>query len=65
MSWIKCSERMPDDLQQVLMARAWDGEMRVDPACYHAHFGFFEPVSGYHWLDSVTHWQPLPEPPNE
>lgn len=65
MIWIRCDERMPEDMQIVLMVRQRGKKPEVDSACYHADIGFFEPISGYHWLESVTHWQSLPEPPND
>lgn len=60
-NWISCSERMPDEMADVLVTdgddikrmwwngRKWDSwAVRYDIAS-----------------DDVTHWQPLPEPPKE
>lgn len=65
-SWISCSERMPDDGQHVIIicdgafvlyAQYRDGE-------------FFDVVrDGDEFFETqsrnVTHWMPLPEPPQE
>lgn len=56
--WISIDDRMPDDYQDVI---ATDG--------YTSNFAYWDAADNY-WLypgDSpsgiVTHWQPLPEPP--
>ena len=65
MSWIKCSDQVPDDHQSVIVfadscfvisAQYRDGifyDIGKDD-----NGDFFETVSR-----DVTHWQPLPEPP--
>ena len=65
MSWIKCSERMPDETQQVL---GWGKALG---------FALVEKGSRGWWLCvddgdpyisgayAPTHWHPLPEPPND
>lgn len=63
MSWIKCSERMPDDGIDVLL---WYGEGIANIGNWSG--GYWYTRWGY-WEDGdppdVTHWQPLPEPPHE
>lgn len=60
--WIKCSERMPDDFVDVLvtdghyveiMTRLGDGSWLV----------LLEEWSTCVSVDGITHWMPLPEPP--
>ncbi|HAJ0201756.1 TPA: Eaa protein [Escherichia coli] len=64
--WISCSERMPDDTKMLLafsqgqiVAAYWNWVMSpIDYKKYRA----FTYLSG-NILDDVTHWMPLPEPP--
>lgn len=66
--WIKCSERMPENTQMVLafsqgeiVAAYWN--YVVCPIEYKKYRAFTY-LSGS-LLEHVTHWQPLPEPPQE
>lgn len=59
--WISCSERMPDNNHDVLFLDVW-GYIRI---------GWFS-ADDWSWFTSddgccmeVTHWMPLPEPPQE
>ncbi|WP_247184402.1 DUF551 domain-containing protein [Escherichia coli] len=66
--WISCSKRMPDDTKMLLafsqgqiVAAYWNWVMSpIDYKKYRA----FTYLSG-NILDDVTHWMPLPEPPQE
>ncbi|EFF3590058.1 TPA: DUF551 domain-containing protein [Escherichia coli] len=66
--WISCSERMPEDNKMLLafsqgqiVAAYWNWVMSpIDYKKYRA----FTYLSG-NILDDVTHWMPLPEPPQE
>ncbi len=66
--WISCSERMPEDTKMLLafsqgqiVAAYWNWVMSpIDYKKYRA----FTYLSG-NILDGVTHWMPLPEPPQE
>lgn len=66
--WISCSERMPDDTKMLLafsqgqiVAAYWNWV--VSPIDYKKYRAFTY-LSG-NILDDVTHWMPLPEPPQE
>ncbi len=66
--WISCSERMPEDTKMLLafsqgeiVAAYWNWV--VNPIDYKKHRAFTY-LSG-NILDDVTHWIPLPEPPQE
>ncbi|WP_097335854.1 DUF551 domain-containing protein [Escherichia coli] len=66
--WISCSERMPEDTKMLLafsqgeiVAAYWNWV--VNPIDYKKYRAFTY-LSG-HILDDVTHWMPLPEPPQE
>ncbi|MCK3082672.1 DUF550 domain-containing protein [Escherichia coli] len=66
--WISCSERMPEDNKMLLafsqgqiVAAYWNWVMSpIDYKKYRA----FTYLSG-NILDDVTHWMPLPEPPEQ
>ena len=66
--WISCSEQMPEDTKMLLafsqgqiVAAYWNWVMSpIDYKKYRA----FTYLSG-NILDDVTHWMPLPEPPQE
>ncbi|WP_109548796.1 DUF551 domain-containing protein [Escherichia coli] len=66
--WIRCSDRMPEDTKMLLafsqgeiVAAYWNWV--VNPIDYKKYRAFTY-LSGY-ILDDVTHWMPLPEPPQE
>ncbi|WP_089650419.1 DUF551 domain-containing protein [Escherichia coli] len=66
--WISCSEQMPEDTKMLLafsqgeiVAAYWNWV--VNPIDYKKYRAFTY-LSGY-ILDDVTHWMPLPEPPQE
>ena len=66
--WIKCSKKMPDDTQMLLafsqgeiVAAYWDWV--VNPIDYKKRRDFIY-LSG-NTLEGVTHWMPLPAPPQE
>ncbi|EQA4522133.1 DUF551 domain-containing protein [Escherichia coli] len=67
-SWISCSDRMPEDTQMLLafsqgqiVAAYWDWV--ISPIDYKKYRAFTY-LSG-NILDDVTHWMPLPEPPEQ
>ncbi|WP_349977010.1 DUF551 domain-containing protein [Pectobacterium zantedeschiae] len=67
MGWIKCSERMPDICQEVIFFPEcdeatrgyWDGETWYQDASW------CERYEGNSVPEKVTHWMPLPEPPQD
>ncbi|EIN5057495.1 DUF551 domain-containing protein [Escherichia coli] len=66
--WISCSERMPEDTKMLLafsqgeiVAAYWNWV--VNPIDYKKYRAFTY-LSG-NILDDVTHWMPIPEPPQE
>lgn len=64
--WIKCSERLPDNFNDVIVAgKSLEGEM-ISGFGYYLEFSECW-VSNETYLDeaTITHWMPLPEPPVE
>lgn len=60
--WIKCSERMPDDFEDVLVT---DGD-NVEVMWRHRSglWDYWAPRNPNISSNDVTHWMPLPEPPS-
>lgn len=64
MRWISVKERLPEDGQKIIAAFRDGGGRIVDQARYSN--GEFDFASwAYVWGDNVTHWMPLPQPPEE
>lgn len=60
--WIPCSERLPESTDRVLVAITACKYPGITPEldtdrCVKGNW--------VRWGDNVTHWQPLPEPPEE
>lgn len=63
--WIPCSERLPEDRDNVL---TYDVDGNVRKCEYDAEFKKFRPeFTNYYAMEVsyVTHWMPLPEPPEK
>ena len=61
--WISVEKRLPEDFQKVLVFWWEHGEPMIDTAFWQRDAKRFD---GQHWVrmeDKVTHWMPLPEPP--
>lgn len=62
--WISVKERKPEDGQKIIATFRDNGGRVVDQARYNN--GEFDFASWtYVWGDNVTHWMPLPQPPEE
>jgi hypothetical protein len=62
--WISVGERLPENGQKIIAAFRDGGGLIVDQARYSN--GEFDFASwAYVWGDNVTHWMPLPQPPEE
>lgn len=59
--WISVDERLPENEQTVLTIDT-EGEMQV---CFYetAWEGIFQQCHGLVKIYNITHWMPLPEPP--
>ncbi|EEJ3259680.1 DUF551 domain-containing protein [Salmonella enterica subsp. enterica serovar Norwich] len=65
--WISCSERMPEDEQEVIVQNKF-GYRYV--SYFDEHSGLFFDMPGGNQMNCiehilVTHWMPLPEPPQK
>ena len=76
MKWIPCSERLPELDVSVLVYFAHDFSSYMEVAAlteFGAYLRYQGEAAKLMWwsgeipsdLDSVTHWMPLPEPPEE
>lgn len=62
--WISVGQRLPEDGQKIIATFRDNGGRVVDQARYNN--GEFDFASwAYVWGDNVTHWMPLPQPPEE
>ncbi len=65
MQWIKCSERMPDETQPVIViAREGVVQRTVYQFCEGVWIDWYEQYDEVN-ADAFTHWMPLPPPPTE
>ena len=68
--WISVEERLPGMDEFVLVFRNWDGKLSQCVDRLELHHDCEKPEGEQDWYDflysdiyEVTHWQPLPEPP--
>jgi Protein of unknown function (DUF551) len=58
MRWVKCGEQMPEIDERVLV---YDGGGKIF-ICHHEN-GFWRDFRVGYSHNKITHWQPLPAPP--
>ena len=59
-NWIKCSERMPEKYVDVLVC-----DSKLNVFISHQRYGYWRDLRVGESRFEVTHWMPLPEPPQE
>lgn len=64
-NWIKCSERMPDKFVEVLIFTTYPDEILLAYLNKSNEFCYDRDDYGDEMTCHASHWQPLPEPPQE
>ena len=61
--WVSVEERLPEGHAQVLM---WSAKWNIAEAgsYYNKHFWVYSEIGDGYIADNITHWMPLPAPPN-
>lgn len=61
--WISVEERLPEGHMQVLM---WSARWKIAEAgsYYNKHFWVYTEIGDGYIADNITHWMPLPAPPD-
>lgn len=61
--WVSVEERLPENNTQVLM---WSARWKIAEAgsYYNKHFWVYSEIGDGYIADNITHWMPLPAPPD-
>ena len=62
--WVSVDEKFPEDNTQVLM---WSARWKIAEAgsYYNQHFWVYSEIGDEYIADNITHWMPLPLPPEK
>lgn len=62
--WVSVEEKLPEDNTQVLM---WSARWKIAEAgsYYNQHFWVYSEIGDGYIADNITHWMPLPAPPDK
>lgn len=62
--WIPCSERLPNGGKDVIVyTKAWEEHIQIAHIQYDGILWELSDGEFYFSMSDVTHWMPLPEPP--
>ncbi len=69
-AWIKCSDKLPDNDQQVLtygikLENIHDDSLPIITAIFHKKKFISDHFCESSYIENVTHWMPLPNAPEE
>ena len=61
--WVRVEKRLPEKHAQVLM---WSAKWKIAEAgsYYNQHFWVYSEIGDGYIADNITHWMPLPAPPD-
>ena len=71
MAWIKCTDRMPPDMEPVMVTMTDGCKITVLPCCrWNNKYNEWDMLNDWNWeewlalgeKEKVTHWMPWPEP---
>lgn len=63
--WISIKEKLPDkDAPYLIHALTADIDKPLIAMAWHDPHGYGWSLMPKHFIKSITHWMPLPEPPN-
>lgn len=69
MAWIKCTDRMPPEMEPVIVTVLWKGNKFVETEVYRSDGCWmkdYDSMDGggtdYYSDDEITHWMPMPSP---
>ena len=62
--WVSVEEKLPEDNTQVVM---WSARWKIAEAgiYYNQHFWVYSEIGDGYIADNITHWMPLPSPPDK
>jgi hypothetical protein len=63
--WISVKDRLPENEVDAILAILLNGNYYVMIGRRSGYVWDIYTLDGIQWVNSVTHWMPLPEPPKE
>lgn len=63
--WISVKERLPSETNTEYICCAQNSKTKIVLALIFSGEAFGRNESSINWMEFITHWQPLPQPPKE